>query len=157
MSLLSSSNQRCHRLLDRQYQDFLESLTALELEQAFACWQRFRNSLSKHIEFEETHVEPLTEAWEASTLTLIRADHSILKRLLPRLHQAFETIAGAPAPRSELVRQLDEFIKLRNVLQHHDLRENEHLYPLLEKQLTAERLRELAQAMDAATDSSRET
>ena len=152
MALLSSCNQRWHRLLDKQYQEFLESLTALEFERAFDRWLAFRKSLSTHIEFEEIHIEPLTEAWEENTLTLIRADHMILKRLLPRLHQAFEAIAAAPTPRAELVRQLDGFIKLRNVLEHHDLRENEMLYSQLDKALDQSALNNLAGQMDTALE-----
>jgi hypothetical protein len=148
--MLADANQRWHRVLDALYQTFLESLTALELNLARQHWEAFERNLITHIDFEQTHIEPLAEAWENNTLKLIRSDHLILNRLLPRLDKAFGLIEQADSPRTELVRQLDGFIKMRNVLEHHDLREMENLYPLLDEKIESSQADELANDMDAA-------
>ena len=148
--MLANANQRWHQVLDALYQTFLESLTALEFDRARQHWEAFGHNLITHIDFEQTHIEPLTEAWENNTLKLIQSDHLILNRLLPRLDKAFGLIEQAGSPRTELVRQLDGFIKMRNVLEHHDLRETENLYPLLDEKIDRSQAEELADGMDAA-------
>ncbi len=155
--MLIQANKRKHSQLDDQYQAFLESLTALELVQARQAWGKFRTSLLHHIEFEQAHIEPLATNWQDNTLKLIQADHLILARLLPRLETALERIEHASAPRGELVKQLGTFIKLRNVLEHHDQRENEMLYPVLEKQLDRDTRTALAMKMDKTTPGSNES
>lgn len=148
--MLQQANQRWHQLLEVQYQSLLEALTELELILTRSLWSSFRNSLLEHLDFEQKHIEPLADTWENNTLKLIRADHLILSRLLPRLETAIERIEASSAPRTELVIQLDTFIKLRNVLTHHDERENLLLYPLLDQQLSSESQQVLAAKMDAA-------
>jgi len=145
---LSDANQRWHHFLDNGYQQFLESLTALELADARQQWQQFKQSLSAHIAFEQEHIEPLAQDWEDNIHKLVQSDHLILDRLMPRLDKALSAIAQSTQPRSELVRSLDSFIKMRNVLVHHDLREMEQLYPVLDQQLDKSQASKLAQAMD---------
>lgn len=146
--MLVEANQRWHQVLDDRYQFFLETLTELKLSQTRNHWLSFRKNLLKHIEFEQAHIEPLTQDWTDNTLKLIQADHLILTRLLPRLEAALERIQNAESARGELVRQLDSFVKLRNVLQHHDQREKEYLYPVLDQQLDEEQSTSLAAQMD---------
>ncbi len=152
MSSLADANQRWHLILDTSYQSFLESLTALELDLARQQWVLFKRFLGDHIEFEQANIEPLAADWESNTLKLIQSDHLILNRLLPRLDTAFELIVQTDSARAELVRQLDGFIKMRNVLEHHDLREMEYLYPLLDEQLESTRIQLLADSMDQARE-----
>ncbi len=152
MTTLADANQRWHLVLDTSYQSFLESFTALELDLARQQWVLFKRFLSDHIEFEQANIEPLATDWESNTLKLIQSDHLILNRLLPRLNTAFELIVQTDSARAELVRQLDGFIKMRNVLEHHDLREMEYLYPLLDEQLERIQVQKLAHSMDQARE-----
>ena len=146
---LLQANQRWHQSLDEGYQRFLESLTALELTDAGQQWLKFKHSLQTHIEFEQQYIEPLAEDWEDNIHKLVQSDHLILQRLMPRLDSALNAIAQSPQARSELVNKLDGFIKMRNVLVHHDLREMEQLYTVLEQQLDTAKAAALAQAMDS--------
>lgn len=150
MTVLADANQRWHLLLEISYQAFLESLTALEFSLARHQWEEYKHCLSRHIDFEQENVEPLANAWENNTLKLIQSDHLILNRLLPRLDKALAQIEQADSTRGELVRQLDGFIKMRNVLEHHDLREMEYLYPLLDDQIDKNKRQKLASRMDLA-------
>lgn len=153
--LLSDANNRWHDVLTLGYQDFLETLTTLEFPLATQQWAAFRHTLSTHIDFEQTHIEPLASLagdGEDNTLKLIQSDHLILMRLIPKLDQALDEIRHAKKPRRLLVNKLGDFIKMRNVLEHHDLRENEALYPLLDKQLEQAQRETLAQKMDDARE-----
>ena len=150
--MLSDANKRWHEALDTSYQLFLESLTALELSLATRQRARFKILLTRHIEFEETHIEPLAKNWESNTLKLIQSDHLILERLLPKLNASLDTIRQADKPRTILVHQLNNFIKMRNVLEHHDIREMEYLYPLHDAQLDKTRCTTLANKMDKARE-----
>ena len=147
---LSQANQRWHQHLDALYQRFLEQLTALNFPSALQEWTQFKRSLSVHIEFEEQHIEPLAEGLEDNIQKLIQSDHLILNRLMPRLDSALQGIEKSEQARAELVRSLDGFIKMRNVLIHHDLREMEQLYPVLDQQLSNTDADELIRAMDSA-------
>lgn len=147
-SPLLQANQRWHQSLDDGYQGFLESLTALELADAGQQWRQFRQSLQTHIAFEQQHIEPLAVDWEDNIHKLIQSDHLILQRLIPRLDKALQAIEQSPQARSELVNRLDGFIKMRNVLAHHDLREMEQLYSVLDQQLNAKQTSGFAEAMD---------
>ncbi|MEE9446842.1 MAG: hypothetical protein V3V09_02715 [Arenicellales bacterium] len=160
---LSLANQRWHLALDWQYQTLLETLTALELSTAQLIWQDFKTSLTAHIEFEHEHIEPLAEAlpdeakldktrFDVNIFKLIQADHLILNRLLIKVDTALNEIRNAKKPRTELVQQLNILIKLRNVLEHHDLREAENLYPALEAEIDAETLAALAEKMQQTQD-----
>lgn len=150
--MLSAANKRWHDELDVGYQVFLEALTALDSKLADAQWRSFKHSLEQHIDFEETHIEPLVKTWETNTLKLIQSDHLILKRLQPKLDHALAEIQTADQPRTMLVKRLNNFIKMRNVLEHHDLREMEVLYPLLDKQLDKTQCAKLAKEMDEARE-----
>jgi hypothetical protein len=152
MSTLTAANTRWHQQLERLYQAFLESLTALELDTAHIQWTQFKSNLLSHIQFEEEHIEPLTNTWEDNILKLIQSDHLILNRLIPRLDKSFTGVQQADATRTELVHQLDIFIKMRNVLVHHDLRETEQLYPRLDQQLSIVQAQLLAEQMDRLLD-----
>lgn len=148
--MLSDANKRWHDALDASYQAFLEALTALNFTAANDHWHSFKHALAKHIEFEEAHIEPLVKKWENNTLKLIQSDHLILNRLMPKLDHALGEIRKADQPRTKLVKLLNDFIKMRNVLEHHDLREMEVLYPLLDTELEKKQCCALESKMDEA-------
>lgn len=146
--MLADANKHWHKALDDHYFEFLQSLTELKLDLANSHWQNYRLSLKLHIEFEEKHIEPLAIDWPENTLKLIQADHLILKRLAPKIDSALTNIQNANSPRAALVEALDIFIKMRNVLQHHDYREVEQLYPIIEKQLDSDQIHSLSEKMN---------
>ena len=148
MSTLSAANMRWHQQLDSRYQHFLESLTALEMDTAATHWMVFKTSLTTHIDFEQSSIEPLAIDWTDNTLRLIQSDHLILHRLLPKLDKALHDITLSDKPRTTLVSQLDSFIKMRNVLKHHDVREMEQFYPQLDQQVDSAQIHALVEQMD---------
>ncbi len=147
---LSRANQQWHDHLDQCYQAFLETLTALDLASAQAHWQSFKDSLLAHIDFEHQYIETLAAPLENNIQQLMKADHLILKRLIPKIDQTISDIENARSARAVLVERLDGLIKMRNVLSHHDEREKKYLYAILDEQLSKETAQSLAQQMTTA-------
>ena len=148
--MLADANKHWHKALDNHYFEFLQTLTELKLDLANAHWQNYKLCLKSHIEFEENFIEPLDLDWPENTLKFIQSDHLILNRITPKIDSALNKIQIASAPRAALVEALDIFIKMRNVLQHHDIREIEQLYPLIERQLDKDKCHSLAEKMNRA-------
>ncbi len=146
---LVNANAAIHDRIEREYQGFLEHLTALELEPAAAAFARFEHQLYAHMEREEEHVLPVYAglAVEAGNcLKQVEGDHRILLRVVDAARNAFVKICKAGRPRTALVRDLATFVRVHGVLEHHGERETTLLYPQLERRLTAaqsERLRAL--------------
>lgn len=157
MSTLETVNRRWHESLAANYNAFLAALTALELARAEQAWHEFRVSLNAHLAFEDEHITPRCESLPDNAQTLITADHTILTRLSARIDTALADLQASDTPRTTLVDQLDGYLKLRNVLTHHDLRETEQIYPTLVAQLDAEKNQALGEAMQAEHDAAQKT
>lgn len=151
--MVSQANKRWHDELDASYHALLVALTALALPEADTHWAEFKRALITHIDFEQAHIEPLATDIENNTLKLIQSDHLILKRLIPKIEQAMDAIRAATHSRDALVRHLDIFMKMRNVLAHHDMREMENLYPVIDANLDKTQRTTLARKMDKARES----
>lgn len=149
---LEAVNDRWHGILKEHYHGFLERLTALELAQAAAEFAAFRALLETHVDFEERIIDalPAARGVPVEKRRLVAADHLILRRLLKKVSEALTTVAAAAEPRRQLVRSLNEFLRLANVLAHHDLRERQEYYPRLAAGLTSGERRELGRQMESA-------
>lgn len=154
MSSLEIINQRWHDQLAQAFNHFLAQLTALELEQAQSSWVQFNQSLSTHLAFEDEHISPLCNDLPDNAQTLIHADHTILIRLMSRIDIALDELASSAQARETMVEQLDGYLKLRNVLTHHDLRETQQVYPALIAIIGDEQQESLASQMHTAFESS---
>ena len=152
--MLESINQQWHQQLDELYRNFLIHLTALELDKADQDLQQFTDSLSAHLEFEEKYIDPLCTGVADDLARLIDADHTILERLLKKVIEGVQHLHTEPKDQqqAEVVEQLGTYLKLRNVLTHHDLREVQQLYPHLIGQVPAEQLETLGVKMKAVFD-----
>ena len=149
---LEAVNERWHGVLEACYYAFLERLTALELARAEAEFDAFRALLEAHVDFEEKVVDALPAAARVpeEKRRLVAADHLILRRLLRNVAAALEKVAASDEQRRVLVRSLDGFLRLANVLQHHDLRERQEYYPALVAGLASVERGELGKRMEAA-------
>ncbi|MEA3290878.1 MAG: hypothetical protein U9Q71_00980 [Pseudomonadota bacterium] len=149
---LEQTNARWHEVLEGRYFGFLERLTALELDRANEDFTRFRGLLTVHIDFEESTVETLPEVAELpeERHRLIAADHMILRRLLDKAAARLAAVGKSQQPRQLLVRNLNDFLRLANVLEHHDQRERQEFYPLLAARIGQRNCERLARGMEAA-------
>lgn len=149
---LEQTNARWHEVLEERYFGFLERLTALDLDRADKDFSRFRKLLTAHIDFEESAVEKLPEVSELleERHRLIAADHLILRRLLDKTAARLAAIGKSRQPRTLLVRSLNDFLRLANVLEHHDQRERQEFYPPLVAKIGERKSERLAREMEAA-------
>ena len=148
-SPLEQANIDWHTQLEKGYTQFLIALTELNLDKAKQTWEAYKSSMQQHISFEDEHVIPLGEGLENNQPILIAADHKILQRLVTRIDPALEELRQSLTPRETLVDQLDGYLKMRNVLKHHDLREVQECYPALVSTQSKTNLNSLANKMNS--------
>ncbi len=144
---LEQANIDWHTLLQKLFNQFLTHLTALDLDKADENWQRYKDTLLQHIAFEDQFVAPLAAEIEGNQQTLIAADHKILQRLITRIDPALAGLNQSGSPRQTMVEQLDGYLKMRNVLTHHDLREVHEYYPALVSVCPAEKISDAGEKM----------
>lgn len=134
-------NERVHARITEAYLSFLEALTALALEDAATAYESFRELLLAHLAYEDEAMVPLVERLHAahgdSRIQLpahLDGDHRVLERNLRSVEAALERLRQpSDRPRRALVQELDTFLLLGRVLEHHDQRETRFAYPLIDQ------------------------
>lgn len=152
---LTEMNLLAHERLDELTLSFLEAVTALSLDEAAALFARFREALSAHLGFEEEAVLPevtRVHAIHGDPKDLLPkhldGDHRILERTVQKAEAALLRLrAPNESLRRAMVRELDAFLLLRRVLEHHDARETRLAYPLLDAHLSDEERAPLLQGL----------
>lgn len=145
-SSLTGANARVHELLDERLLVFLERVTALELDAAEEAFASFRQLLEAHLRAEEEVVWPIVERLHAAHGNAsdplpkhLQGDHTILERSVRKVEAALTRLGSADdRSRRDMVLELDTFLLLRRVLEHHDAREARLAYPLLDAHVTAD-------------------
>jgi len=139
---LAEDNERIHDALEDKLLGFYESVTALAWDEAKTRWEAWKTAFLKHFHFEDAELMPRLEALVAQHLPpddkldrQVDGDHKILERTIAKIDVALAARSATPDDRRALVRDLDTFLLLRRVLEHHTLRETRHAYPLLEEHL----------------------
>lgn len=154
MTALSDLNQEIHDTLEDRLLSFYEALTALDLAAARERWAGWKRSFRAHLETEEAELMSRLPALVAEHVpqnpTLAKqvdGDHTILERTIAKIDAA---LASQPEDdRRALVRELDTYLLLRRVLEHHTLRECRHAYPLLEAHLDEHTLTSVRERLGA--------
>jgi len=144
---LTAANEAVHERLLADYDDFLEALTTLDQAAARARLDAFERRLLPHMELEDGEVNERFRTLDGdpdAELRRLAGDHAIIRRGLDRVRAALVTLGGSAAPRRELVRRLGVFSRLRDVLDHHTVRESTRIYPRLDEALAPQSRRELA-------------
>jgi hypothetical protein len=141
---LTRENESIHERLEDALLSFYEALTALAFEDAGARWQGWKNDFRRHLAFEEVELMPRLGPLVVEHLpdnpklhAQVDGDHTILERTIAKVDAALAALTETPDDRRALVRELDTFLLLRRVLEHHTLRETGHAYPLLDAHLPA--------------------
>jgi iron-sulfur cluster repair protein YtfE (RIC family) len=142
---LQTENEAHHAWQEERLLEFVEHLTLLDWAAAEATLARFVAQLEEHMALEEERVLPLFKrviedeppAGMDPVLVIkqVDGDHVILTRTLGRVRDALEQAREANT-RRHLVRELDTFLLMRRVLEHHTSREQRDLYPHLDERLS---------------------
>jgi hemerythrin-like domain-containing protein len=120
-----------------------DHVVGLEFPQALEALQRFEGELRRHMEMEEQVLLPLYEARVGHVTggdpEFFRLEHrNILRNLDAAKAKLRDLIADPKAGRRQAHEFLDQEGILQHLLNHHDLRERNVLYPRLDDALSEE-------------------
>ncbi len=157
MEDLVATNTALHDLLDAAFLDAMEATTALHHREAARRWQVYAARLEAHAQLEDRHALPpyaeLAEHPRGGSPEIFDNEHAKLGRLV---REGLEVLGGldpeAPDARRQMIETLDRLLLPRHVLEHHTLRENEHLYPTLSRVLSEAQRLDLVSRMSAQRD-----
>jgi hemerythrin superfamily protein len=156
MTLLSAANQKVHHAMDEAYLDFLEAMTRLDFSAARQAWALFSRLLSAHMGLEEEVFIPRYQSLQGHPVNgkpeHFSGDHKILLRACDKVEPLLDHIAEAENARRTLVENLDPLLRVGRILEHHDSRETEHFYPLLQDALDQDEIKAWIEKIEAALE-----
>ena len=144
--------QSYHVLIDEFLLLHQEALVAMDFQLADKIWQLFSDLLQSHIDTENTLLFPLVERlctekrWPVS---LYQHEHNKIVSLQHEVAIRLQALYAAPTRRG-VVMMLDYQRSFKNVIEHHEEREEIALLKELQAQASDEELIELIAALTAA-------
>jgi iron-sulfur cluster repair protein YtfE (RIC family) len=144
MNSMSSVLAQDHRLCDEIFAEAERAAGAGEYPAAQALFARFSDAMERHMRFEEETLFPAFDSAtgnDAGPTAVMRHEHRALRELLGRMNDAIAQEQGA------------EYLGLGEtllvLLQQHNVKEENVLYPMMEQVLAARR-QEIAAELEAA-------
>lgn len=123
-----------HRDCDARWIDVEELLDAGDIELAQAAWQKYDASMRRHLAMEDEVLFPAFEARSDATgespVAALKLEHEQMEGLLDQIAEAID------AADTELAIDLGDTLLM--LVQQHNAREEDMLYPEAEKLLTGE-------------------
>ena len=113
----------------------------------------YEAALLEHMRDEEELLLPLyaervTEPGRGGAAEFFPLEHAKMRRLLAHFREQLPHIVGMAEPSRALLKLLDQETTYKHLVEHHDTREERHLYPALERVTTeAERGELLARVL----------
>jgi hemerythrin-like domain-containing protein len=135
-----------HRRLDALFQEHQEALVGLEVDRARERLLRYRAALLAHMAFEEEHVLPRyaeLPRLRGAGVEYFSGEHEKLRNLLDEVSEIVDALRADAPDRSRIVAAFDRSALFKGLLEHHDLREDQFLYPRLADHLGPEACRAL--------------
>jgi hemerythrin-like domain-containing protein len=132
-----------HADLDETFAVHRDHVVGLEFGKALELLESFERDLRAHMEVEERFVLPLY-AERVGKVTggdpeLFTLEHRNILRNLETAKDSLRRMAADPrAGRRQAHEFLDQEWMLRHLIEHHDLREKNTLYPLLDQALSVD-------------------
>ena len=108
-----------------------------------------RDEVTHHNRREEDALFPVLERYVEGPTDLMRAEHRTLKKEFTRLQKAFENLCKDRANREAAVAVAEISQGIVKIMVNHIHKENHILFPLVQKFLTKDALREIARRMTA--------
>lgn len=155
---LTQANEAIHERQEEALLSVIERLTALDFTGARVEFTRLTEEMVAHlaVEDETTHrrYAALTNHPRGAAPELFDADHVSHAKVISACEEALAGLTeGGPDGRREMVLVLPLFFRLRNVLEHHTLREQRFLYPRLDAELDPEELLRLTRSLNSPAGS----
>ena len=136
-----------HRELGEMFFRHQRALLDFNFRGALERLERYESALLEHMRDEEEVLLPLY-AERATPERGGRADfflleHAKMRRHLTHFREQLPRLAELPEPSRALLKLLDQETTYKHLVEHHDLREERHLYPALERVTTEAEREEL--------------
>lgn|GEM_PF-6960901 len=133
---LSQANRAAHDVLEAQLLDMLGAAVDGRVTASRASLGQLRAHFEAHLAAEEAHTLPLLRdlGGPLTKLALIvDGDHRILHRSLQGASDLLDGLPDGPEGRAAVLGHIEVFSKLKTVLEHHGVREQEDVYSPLDK------------------------
>lgn len=132
-----------HLELEEKFLNHQEELITLKLEKARRHLAEFAKTLRHHIFIEDKYILPLYERKvpppPGGGAFLFYGEHEKIKEFLGKIEGKMKKLAPRKKNiRRQIIELLDVETRFKDILMHHDLREKNLLYPLLDKAVTPE-------------------
>lgn len=141
---------RSHEQLAHELSACLEAVALGDLAAAREQWQAFEASLCAHSQSEDELLLPAFAAAglesNGCTVALLDKEHQKLRRLAAEARERMSAEHPSPLPAATRVAWISACHMLREVLEHHDVRERAALHPALIDALSPQENHELAAA-----------
>ncbi|MCA9516485.1 MAG: hypothetical protein KC635_16205 [Myxococcales bacterium] len=125
-----------HDDLEARWWRSAEALTALHLADAKVRWADFAAALARHAEREDADVLPpffaAGEPPRGASREIMAGEHERLVALAGDTGRALGDVPDEGATRREAIDVLDQMLRVKHLLEHHGIREQELVYPRLE-------------------------
>ena len=140
-----------HDVTSLRYNQFLQTITALKLVDAERHLKVFSTLLRNILEFSDRHLRELINESDQS-FELIKADHLILTKTLIMVEDGLADLQKIEKHqpkklRAALVDRLDLMVRLNNILNKHQIRQVDLLFPLFEEKLQRQKGTSLAEEL----------
>ena len=159
---LTRANSAVHAELEARVVTHRLAVMAMDRDRAWSTWIAFATLLERHIEDENELVQPrhreqcaLTPAERGGSPEIVDRDHDKLLEHLRSIRARLGALSD-PVVATEWLGLLDREKVLTDLLEHHDLRETNLVYPRLADGLSEEQVATIAARFAASLDSSPE-
>jgi hemerythrin-like domain-containing protein len=146
-----------HRQLDHYMGLHQECLLEQQLELALSSHDLLQRGLELHIEVENTQLFPAYEQWLTDgrwPLLVYQKEHEQLLKMLTKSRAMVADLSGSGSKlRQQILALLDYQRSLKNVVEHHEEREEQGMLPELDAALDAAQSQALIAAMAASWES----
>jgi hemerythrin-like domain-containing protein len=138
---------RLHEQLTELFLTHQEALLALDIDLALSRLQQFEQELRAHMQVEEEMLLPVyARAGQipGGPIVFFTGEHRKMLEFLARFTETLQQLKTKPAnlPR-EIIKLFDVEAMFKHLMEHHDLREQNILYPTLDKVTTESEREEL--------------
>lgn len=145
-----------HHDLDHLLVTHQASLIQGHTAEAVGNWHAFATMLAEHARDEEDHLLPVYAARVSipagGTVELFLAEHIKIRAFLKEIGERIDGLPGSGRPQpSEIITIIEREYELKRLLEHHDMREKNFLYPLLDRCTMTDERRELLSRVRCST------
>jgi hemerythrin-like domain-containing protein len=126
-----------HELLDALFARHQEALLGSDIDQARELLRRYERELNAHMRVEEDLLLPVYERAgrvAGGPPEFYTGEHQRMREFVGRFHESLDELAlNPPEAPQRVIALLDQQAIYKHLVEHHDLREQNLLYPILDR------------------------